>query len=39
MNVQRKDVIKKIINYTTLGVDTSRFYPEMVIASATKDIV
>ena len=36
---QRKEVIKKIIHYTTQGVDTSRFYPEMVIASATKDIV
>lgn len=25
--------------YTTQGIDTSRFYPEMVIASATKDLV
>lgn len=25
--------------YTTYGVDTSRMYPEMVIASATKDLV
>jgi AP-4 complex subunit beta-1 len=32
-------VIKKIIVYTTQGIDTSRFYPEMVIASGTKDIV
>ena len=39
MENQRKEVIKKIINYTTQGVDTSRFYPEMVIASATKDII
>lgn len=25
--------------YTTHGIDTSRMYPEMVIASATKDLV
>ena len=27
--------IKKIIAYTTLGVDTSRLFPEMIIASST----
>jgi AP-4 complex subunit beta-1 len=35
----RKEVIKKIISYTTSGIDTSRLYPEMVLASATKDLV
>lgn len=32
-------MVKKIIIYTTQGIDTSRFYPEMVIASGTKDVV
>lgn len=31
--------MKKITILTTQGVDTSRFYPEMVIASATSDLV
>ena len=35
----RKEVIKKITILTTQGVDTSRFYPEMVIASATTDLI
>jgi len=35
----RKEVIKKVISYTTAGVDTSRLYPEIVLASATKDPV
>lgn len=39
LEMYRKEVIKKIIMYTTQGVDTSRFYPEMVIASGAKDIV
>ena len=34
----RKEIIKKIIAYTTLGVDTSRLFPEMVMASNTTDI-
>jgi AP-4 complex subunit beta-1 len=34
----RKDIIKKIIAYTTLGVDTSRLFPEMVMASNTNDL-
>lgn len=36
---KRKEIIKKIISYTTLGIDTSRMFPEMVLASATKDLV
>lgn len=39
MQIYKKEVIKKIIVYTTQGIDTSRFYPEMVIASGTRDIV
>lgn len=39
MSTYRKDIIKKIMQYTTSGIDTSRLYPEMVLASATKDIV
>lgn len=35
----RKEVIKKVISYTTSGIDTSRVYPELVLASATKDPV
>lgn len=35
----RKEVVKKITILTTQGVDTSRFYPEMVIASMTSDLV
>ena len=33
----RKEIIKKMINYTTQGIDTSRIFPEMVLASATTD--
>ena len=35
----RKEIIKRIINDTTRGVDTSRLFPEMVLASSTKDMV
>lgn len=30
---KKKDVIKKVIAYMTLGIDVSRLYPEMVKAS------
>ena len=36
---KKKDVIKKVIAYMTLGIDVSRLYPEMVKASQTNDIV
>jgi len=36
---KKKDVIKKVIAYMTLGIDVSRLYPEMVKASQTSDIV
>ena len=36
---KKRDVIKKVIAYMTLGIDVSRLYPEMVKASITEDIV
>ena len=36
---KKRDVIKKVIAYMTLGIDVSRLYPEMVKASRTEDIV
>ena len=39
LTLYRKEIVKKITLLTTQGVDTSRFYPEMVIASATSDLV
>jgi AP-4 complex subunit beta-1 len=36
---KRRDVIKKVIAYMTLGIDVSRLYPEMVKASRTDDVV
>lgn len=37
--LKKKDVIKKVIAYMTLGIDVSRLYPEMVKASRTEDVV
>ena len=37
--IKKRDVIKKVIAYMTLGIDVSRLYPEMVKASRTDDIV
>ena len=37
--VKRRDVIKKVIAYMTLGIDVSRLYGEMVKASRTEDVV
>ena len=37
--VKKRDVIKKVIAYMTLGIDVSRLYPEMVKASRTDDMV
>ena len=44
MNVERdpkrkRDVIKKVIAYMTLGIDVSRLFNEMVMAIETKDLV
>lgn len=36
---KRRDVIKKVIAYMTLGIDVSRLFPEMVKASMTDDVV
>lgn len=36
---KKRDVIKKVIAYMTLGIDVSRLYPEMVKASRTDDMV
>ena len=36
---RKRDVIKKVIAYMTLGIDVSRLFSEMIMASSTKDIV
>ena len=36
---KKRDVIKKVIAYMTLGIDVSRLFPEMVKASHTDDLV
>jgi len=36
---KRRDVIKKVIAYMTLGIDVSRLFPEMVKSSKTDDVV
>lgn len=36
---KKRDVIKKVIAYMTLGIDVSKLYPEMVKASRTEDVV
>lgn len=36
---KRRDVIKKVIAYMTLGIDVARLYPEMVKASKTDDVI
>eukprot|EP00388_Colpodella_angusta_P002369 GDKJ01007989.1.p1 GENE.GDKJ01007989.1~~GDKJ01007989.1.p1 ORF type:complete len:1004 (+),score=276.11 GDKJ01007989.1:159-3014(+) len=36
---KKRETIKKVILYMTLGVDVSRLFPEMVLASHTTDLV
>ena len=36
---KKRDVIKKVIAYMTLGIDVSKLFPEMVKASRTDDLV
>ncbi len=36
---RRRDVLKKVIAYMTLGIDVSRLFPDMVLACNTKDLV
>lgn len=44
LNVERdatrkRDVLKKVIAYMTLGIDVSRLFTEMIMAIESKDIV
>jgi AP-4 complex subunit beta-1 len=36
---RKRDVLRKVVAYQTLGVDVSRLFPEMVIACNTRDFV
>lgn len=36
---RKRDVIKKVIAYMTLGIDVSRLFTEMVLAIETHDLV
>ena len=36
---RKRDIIKKVIAYMTLGIDVSRLFTEMIMAIETKDIV
>jgi AP-4 complex subunit beta-1 len=38
-HMKKRDVIKKVIAYMTLGIDVSKLYPEMIKASRTDDVV
>ncbi|RYG62754.1 hypothetical protein EON64_17270 [archaeon] len=36
---RKREVIKKVIAYMTLGIDVSRLFTDMVLAIETRDIV
>ncbi|CAM9872857.1 unnamed protein product, partial [Phaeothamnion confervicola] len=36
---KKRDVIKKVIAYMTLGIDVSRLFTEMIMAIETRDLV
>jgi AP-4 complex subunit beta-1 len=36
---KKRDVVKKVIAYMTLGIDVSRIFSEMCMASYTNDII
>lgn len=36
---KRREIIKKVIAYMTLGIDVSKVFSEMVMAASTKDLV
>ena len=36
---RRRDIIKKVIAYMTLGIDVSRLFTEMMLAIETRDLV
>jgi AP-4 complex subunit beta-1 len=37
--VKKREVVKKVIAYMTMGIDVSRLFSEMVMATVTKDLV
>jgi AP-4 complex subunit beta-1 len=37
--IRKRDVLKKVIAYMTLGIDVSRLFTEMIMAIETKDVV
>ena len=37
--IKKREAIKKVIAYMTLGIDVSRLFTEMIMAVATKDLV
>lgn len=38
-DAKKRDAIKKVIAYMTLGIDVSRLFSDVVMASATTDLV
>merc|ERR1712195_238385 len=36
---RKRDVLKRVIAYQTLGIDVSRLFPEMMLATHTNDIL
>jgi vesicle coat complex subunit len=36
---RKREIIKKVIAYMTLGIDVARLFPDMIMAIETKDIV
>eukprot|EP00658_Telonema_sp_P-2_P039712 TRINITY_DN2837_c0_g1_i7.p1 TRINITY_DN2837_c0_g1~~TRINITY_DN2837_c0_g1_i7.p1 ORF type:complete len:421 (+),score=146.89 TRINITY_DN2837_c0_g1_i7:87-1349(+) len=36
---RKRDVLKRVVAYQTLGIDVSRLFPEMMLATATNDIL
>ena len=37
--LRRREVLKKVLGFMTLGIDTSGVFTEMILACVTKDIV
>jgi len=36
---RKRDVLKRVIAYMTLGIDVSRLFPEMILSTNTQDIL
>ena len=36
---RKRDVLKRVIAYQTLGIDVSRLFPEMILSTNTSDIL